>query len=206
MEIRLYGGRGVAANSYLVSDEKTKAAFIVDAGKYNHDLVIYVIENDLDIKYLILTHGHGDHIGGVLEYKEAFPQMQVVASIEEKEMLNNPSMNYSQSIWGIETSFDADIYVNDGDLLKVGNLDLKVLHVPGHSKGGIGIYVDKALFSGDSLFRQSIGRTDLFGGDYEKLIASIKDKFFSLPEDTEIYPGHETTSNIAYEKENNPFV
>lgn len=195
------------ANTYLAVDEKTNEGFIVDPGGYNKVLTKEVRDNDVKIKYIILTHGHSDHICGVNEHKAEFPDAKIVAYKDEEAMLENPNLNQSPG-FGVPYSTKADILVNDGDELKVGDVTLKFIHTPGHTEGGMCIYVKeaKALFSGDTLFRQSIGRTDFPGGSYKEIMDSIRKKLFLLPDDTNVFPGHMGTTNIGFEKENNPFV
>ena len=195
------------ANTYLAVDEKTNEGFIVDPGGYNKVLTKEVRDNDVNIKYIILTHGHSDHICGVNEHKAEFPDAKIVAYKDEEAMLENPNLNQSPG-FGVPYSTKADILVSDGDELKVGDVTLKFIHTPGHTEGGMCIYVKeaKALFSGDTLFRQSIGRTDFPGASYKQIIDSIRKKLFLLPDDTNVFPGHMGTTSIGFEKENNPFV
>lgn len=195
------------ANTYLAVDEKTNEGFIVDPGGYNKVLTKEVRDNDVNIKYIILTHGHSDHICGVNEHKAEFPDAKIVAYKDEEAMLENPNLNQSPG-FGVPYSTKADILVGDGDELKVGDVTLKFIHTPGHTEGGMCIYVKeaKALFSGDTLFRQSIGRTDFPGGSYKEIMDSIRKKLFLLPDDTNVFPGHMGTTSIGFEKENNPFV
>lgn len=195
------------ANTYLAVDEKTNEGFIVDPGGYNKVLTKEVRDNDVKIKYIILTHGHSDHICGVNEHKAEFPDAKIVAYKDEEAMLENPNLNQSPG-FGVPYSTKADILVSDGDELKVGDVTLKFIHTPGHTEGGMCIYVEeaKALFSGDTLFRQSIGRTDFPGGSYKEIMDSIRKKLFVLPDDTNVFPGHMGTTSIGFEKENNPFV
>ena len=195
------------ANTYLAVDEKTNEGFIVDPGGYNKVLTKEVRDNDVNIKYIILTHGHSDHICGVNEHKVEFPDAKIVAYKDEEAMLENPNLNQSPG-FGVPYSTKADILVSDGDELKVGDVTLKFIHTPGHTEGGMCIYVKeaKALFSGDTLFRQSIGRTDFPGGSYKEIMDSIRKKLFLLPDDTNVFPGHMGTTSIGFEKENNPFV
>ena len=195
------------ANTYLAVDEKTNEGFIVDPGGYNKVLTKDVRDNDVKIKYIILTHGHSDHICGVNEHKAEFPDAKIVAYKDEEAMLENPNLNQSPG-FGVPYSTKADILVSDGDELKVGDVTLKFIHTPGHTEGGMCIYVKeaKALFSGDTLFRQSIGRTDFPGGSYKEIMDSIRKKLFLLPDDTNVFPGHMGMTSIGFEKENNPFV
>ena len=195
------------ANTYLAVDEKTYEGFIVDPGGYNKVLTKEVRDNDVNIKYIILTHGHSDHICGVNEHKAEFPDAKIVAYKDEEAMLENPNLNQSPG-FGVPYSTKADILVSDGDELKVGDVTLKFIHTPGHTEGGMCIYVKeaKALFSGDTLFRQSIGRTDFPGGSYKEIMDSIRKKLFLLPDDTNVFPGHMGMTSIGFEKENNPFV
>lgn len=195
------------ANTYLAVDEKTNEGFIVDPGGYNKVLTKEVRDNDVKIKYIILTHGHSDHICGVNEHKAEFPDAKIVAYKDEEAMLENPNLNQSPG-FGVPYSTKADILVSDGDELKVGDVTLKFIHTPGHTEGGMCIYVEeaKALFSGDTLFRQSIGRTDFPGGSYKEIMDSIRKKLFLMPDDTNVFPGHMGTTSIGFEKENNPFV
>lgn len=195
------------ANTYLAVDEKTNEGFIVDPGGYNKVLTKEVRDNDVNIKYIILTHGHSDHICGVNEHKAEFSDAKIVAYKDEEAMLENPNLNQSPG-FGVPYSTKADILVSDGDELKVGDVTLKFIHTPGHTEGGMCIYVKeaKALFSGDTLFRQSIGRTDFPGGSYKEIMDSIRKKLFLLPDDTNVFPGHMGTTSIGFEKENNPFV
>ena len=195
------------ANTYLVVDENTNEGFIVDPGGYNKVLTREVQENNIKIKYIILTHGHSDHICGVNEHKADFPDAKVVAYKDEEAMLEDPNLNQSIG-FGMPYSTKADILVNDGDELKVGDATLKFIHTPGHTPGGMCIYVEaaKALFSGDTLFCQSIGRTDFPGGSYREIMDSIRKKLFLLPDDTNVFPGHMGPTSICFEKENNPFV
>ena len=195
------------ANTYLAVDEKTNEGFIVDPGGYNKVLTKEVRDNDVNIKYIILTHGHSDHICGVNEHKAEFPDAKIVAYKDEEAMLENPNLNQSPG-FGVPYSTKADILVSDGDELKVGDVTLKFIHTPGHTEGGMCIYVKeaKALFSGDTLFRQSIGRTDFPGGSYKEIMDSIRKKLFLLPDDTNVFPGHMGMTSIGFEKENNPIV
>ncbi len=178
----------LSVNTYLAVDEETNKGIIVDPGGYNKALTNAVAENGTDIEYIIITHGHSDHICGVNEHKEEFPNAKVVAYKDEEPMLLSPDMNQSIA-FGQPYTVKADILVSDGDELDFGNLTMKFMHTPGHTKGGMCIYIEKAnvLFSGDTLFCQSIGRTDFPGGSYAEITDSIRNKLFKLPDETNVF-------------------
>ena len=194
------------ANTYLVCDEISRLGFIVDLGGYSKELKNIIEKNDIQIQYIVLTHGHGDHIGGVQEHLKDFPDAKVVCSRAEEKMLLDPELNEAHHFGPEKVSFNPDILVDDGDTLTVGNMTMKFIMTPGHTEGGMCILVDDVLFSGDTLFCRSIGRTDLAGGDFKTLMESIKNKLFLLPDETQVLPGHMGTTTIGFEKEHNPFV
>ncbi|WP_027399663.1 MBL fold metallo-hydrolase [Anaerovorax odorimutans] len=196
----------LSVNCYIVADEETKKGFMVDPGGYNQLMVNFIKENQIELEYIILTHGHGDHIGGVTAYLDEHPHCKLVACKHEAELLRNPNMNFSAETCGVPITLNPNILVDDGDKLSVGKMELTFYHTPGHTKGGMCILVDNYLFSGDTLFAQSIGRTDLYGGSYKEIKDSIRNKLFVLPDDTQVYPGHMEPTTIGFEKRNNPFV
>ena len=164
------------ANTYIVVDENTGKGFIVDPGGYAKEIKEYTDQNHIDIQYIILTHGHGDHIGGVSGFRNDFPAVKVIACIHEKELLGDSDMNMSRMMFASPVTVEADQYVDDGDTLKIGDMDLKFFHTPGHSPGGMCILIDNVLFSGDTLFRTSVGRTDFKGSSFDDLKKSIHEK------------------------------
>ena len=194
------------ANTYLVCDETSRLGFIVDLGGYSKELKNIIEKNDIQIQYIVLTHGHGDHIGGVQEHLKDFPDAKVVCSRAEEKMLLDPELNEAHHFGPEKVSFKPDILVDDGDTLTVGNMTMKFIMTPGHTEGGMCILIDDVLFSGDTLFCRSIGRTDLAGGDFRTIMESIKKKLFLLPDETQVLPGHMGTTTIGFEKEHNPFV
>ena len=205
MEVIEYQTGPLRVNTYLVYDE-TKEAFLVDPGSYLKQISNTIVEKELNLKYIVLTHGHGDHIGGIPQFKIDFPDVKVVALDLEKEVLNDPILNNSAVILGGQVAMDADEYVSDGQTIQVGDMALKVVATPGHTPGGMSILLEDAVFCGDTLFKGSIGRSDMPGGDYLALINSIKTKLFVLPDDTKVYPGHMGKTTIGWEKKHNPFV
>ena len=197
----------IGTNTYLVYNEDTMQGFLVDPGAYSSGIADKIKELGIDINYIILTHGHADHIMGVEGFKTDFPDAKVIAHSKEKEMLGDVDFNMSRQ-FGQPTSIEADQYVEDEDEMDAGGLHLKFLFTPGHSPGGMCIYIpeEKTLFSGDTLFQASIGRTDFPGCSFKALEESIHDKLWPLPDDTSVFPGHMGPTNIGFEKEHNPFV
>lgn len=208
MNVRNMPSGMLMVNTYLVIDENTNKGFIVDPGGFDKKLCSVVEQSGISLEYIILTHGHVDHIGGVEDYKKKFPQIKVVAAKAELEMLKNPDFNMSSMMGMSPVSLVPDITVVEGDCISVGDIDIRFVMTPGHSPGGMCIIIDKekVVFSGDTLFAQSIGRTDFPGCSFEKLINSIKEKLFILDDDTVVYPGHMNSTSIGFEKRHNPFV
>ncbi|MBO7208775.1 MAG: MBL fold metallo-hydrolase [Clostridia bacterium] len=188
------------SNSYVVYDNKK--AFIVDAGYKSDALEYFVEKNELEIVYVLLTHGHFDHILACEYYREKYNCDIVIGETEAKQiLLLNKGFDYDID------NLDISSYclVNDGDVISVGNMDVKVIATPGHTSGGVCYLLDDNLFSGDTLFNMSIGRTDFYSGNFEEISKSIM-KLYKLSEETKVYPGHGFTTKIGYEKTNNPFV
>ncbi len=206
MKIKQLPTGTLSVNTYYVLDEASQKGFIVDPGGYDPRLTQEVEKDQVSIVYIILTHGHGDHIGGVEGYMKDFPDAKLVASALEMDLLSDPNVNMSTMTMGQAVSLRPDVAVNDGDTLTVGNMELKFLSTPGHSPGSMCVYTGNALFSGDTLFQGSIGRTDFPGGSFEELKKGVHEKLFVLPDETAVYPGHMGATTIGYEKANNPFV
>ena len=192
-------------NSYLVTDGAGKGV-VIDAGDYNKRLAETVRSEGIDVLWLILTHGHGDHIGGAAAYLREFAGCRLAAGEDEIPILSDPAANYTGDIFGREFTVEPDTRLKDGDILEAGEMKLQIISTPGHTQGGISIIAGDALFSGDTLFQNSIGRTDLSGGDFDTLIDSIRNKLFTLPDDVEVYPGHMGATSIGHEKRHNPFL
>lgn len=194
-----------AANCYLVIDENTKDTFIVDPGGDSDDILDIVKKEALNVKGILLTHGHGDHIGGVLEIKNSI-DVPVYIHQQDEEMIKDAAINLSNAMPGNSIAFKADILLKSNDILTLGEQKIRVLHTPGHTRGGICLVMDGCVITGDTLFKGSIGRTDLYGGDYETIINSIVKKLMVLPDDYIVYSGHGLPSTIKDEKKRNPFI
>lgn len=196
----------IGTNCYLVVNDETKEGFIVDPGGDDKSISRKLNEYDIKPIAILLTHGHFDHIMAVNELKEAYPDIKVYASAQEQELLGDPVMNSSMGLIRNPYTTTADIGVNDGDKLAIAGIEVEVIATPGHTRGGVCYYIPefKKLFSGDTLFCESYGRTDLPTGNAHLLFESIHKLFAMLPDETEVYPGHGEATSIGYEKRNNP--
>ena len=194
---------------YLVACSKTKEALFIDPAGDEEDLADRVVKKGLDLKYLVNTHGHGDHTCGNKRMK-ALTGAKIVMHELDDQVFNSPEGQEMSRAWGFEPSPPADLIVKDGDLIVAGDVSLKVIHTPGHSPGGICLLSDGNLFTGDTLFVGGIGRTDLPGSSERQFMKSIKEKLFTLPETTIVWPGHDygdkPKSTIGWEKATNPWV
>lgn len=198
-------------NTYVLWDDESKECAIIDPGCYEKyeelELQNFIIDNNLVIKYLINTHCHIDHIFGCRFVKEKF-NPNYLASEKDLPLLQN--INTQAKMIGIEsfTPILPDEYLTENTLLKLGSSELKFLFTPGHSPGEYCIYLpeEKICITGDVLFYNSIGRTDLWGGNYDMLINSIRHKLLTLPDETIIFPGHGEKSTIFKERTQNPFL
>lgn len=197
----------VGTNCYLLINEDIKECVLVDPGDCPDEIDKMIDKWGCTLVGILLTHGHFDHIMAADAVRDKYG-VKIYASSDEKETLNNPDYNLGSSYGLNSLSLEADVYHNDKDIIKLAGFDILVLHTPGHTAGGTCYYVKEEgiLFSGDTLFCESVGRTDFPGGSMGKLIGSIKDKIMVLPEDTKIYPGHGEGTRVGYEKEHNPFL
>lgn len=198
--IRVLTPYQIRTNTYIIQDEVTKEAMVVDPGAEVDKIVEMLDILHAKLKYIYLTHCHGDHIGGVSELQK-LKGGRIVIHRFDAEGLTNPDISLTNYL-GIDASFEPDSRLQDGDLLHLGRLELQIIHTPGHTKGGTSLYCAKEgfLISGDTLFRGTWGRTDLPTGSIEDIMESITNKLLVLPDNTIVYPGHGKTTMICEEK------
>jgi glyoxylase-like metal-dependent hydrolase (beta-lactamase superfamily II) len=192
-------------NTYLVWDELSGEAVIIDPAMPSQDLLDFISKQSLTVKYIINTHGHADHIGGNAYFHQK-TNAPVCIHKDDAAMLENSKLNLSAFLNAEVTQPGAQILLQDRDTLRLGEKTLQMIHTPGHTKGGICIMTDNLLFSGDTLFRLDVGRTDLPGGDFEALKSSIRTKLFNLDDALIVLPGHGPASTIGNEKKLNPYL
>jgi len=200
-ELKIVTWIGDPTNCYIIEDEETKEMMIIDpAGDVDKiEEMIKILDGKL--KYIYLTHCHGDHILGVTELKNRCGG-KVLIHRDDSEGLNNKNINLTGVVDIPEIELEADSRVDDNDLLHIGNLQFKVIHTPGHTKGSSSLYCEeeKCLFSGDTIFRGTWGRTDLPTSSREDIMNSIVKKIMILPDETIVYPGHGTMTMLKDEK------
>lgn len=193
----------ISANCYILTDKKSRESAVIDPGDFNEALKNAV--KDLNIKYILLTHGHFDHILGVKELQAATGAKTYLLK-EEVPLSSEPEKNLSG--WtGTQVSLVPDVEVSDGEELTLAGITFKVLATPGHTDGSCCYYLkeDGVVFCGDTVFLESVGRTDFPTGSGSKLLNSVREKIFTLPDDVKLYPGHGDATSVEHEKKYNPF-
>ncbi|MGI6279515.1 MAG: MBL fold metallo-hydrolase [Acutalibacteraceae bacterium] len=202
MEIKTIRLGHIHTNCYLISSEK--AAIVIDPGFKSEVAKEFLFENSDKAAAILLTHAHFDHIGGVAELK-AVHEAPVATGANEADIINDPSVNMATKFHARIGEIAVDMPLFDGQTITIGDLEIKVIETPGHTPGGVSYLIGNNLFSGDTLFLESIGRTDFPGGDYKQLENSIR-KIYDLPDDTMVYPGHGEPTTVGHEKKFNPYV
>lgn len=189
------------ANCYILFDEDTRIGCVIDPGGDEDILIREIDKTGTKLKYLLLTHGHIDHTGAVDALKKNY-NIPVYINGKDKILMKNKESVFG-SLWEVAPE-DKDL--ENGDILTLGNYEIKCISTPGHTPGGMCFLVNNVIFTGDTLFHGSIGRSDFPGGNYKELIHSIKTKLMPLNDDIIVLPGHEDESSIKFERENNPFL
>ena len=202
----------VGENTYLIWDEETKEAAIIDAGMSNNRenaaVSEFITKENLQLKYALQTHMHFDHVWGLSYIKETYNLRPLCHAADEIIYSQAPEMT---GMFRLSMNWNLPAigrYIEEGEIIQLGKTSIKVLHTPGHTPGGLSFYIesDHIIFTGDTLFQGSVGRTDLPGGNLEEEIKSIKTKILTLPSDTIIYSGHGPKSSVEWEKKHNPFL
>ena len=191
----------LAVNAYLLADPASKKACLIDPGADAKKIKDFIKNNGFELKFIINTHGHGDHIGANGNFG-----VPIYIHSLDKDFLGDPDKNMSRMFIFSVKSPPAARLLKDGDTIEVGALKLAVLHTPGHTPGSISLKLDGIVFTGDTLFNSGVGRTDFDYGDETALLNSIKNKLMTLADDTVIYPGHGEESTIGRERRDNPFL
>lgn len=206
MEIKAYPNGIYGATTYLVYDKKSLEGAIVDCTSSVDEIEKEIKKNKINLKYILITHGHFDHVYCVKAMKEKFPSALVLMHKDDIELLNQvPTQCTMAGVKGITVPCIDGLVEEKSKNLTLGETEIKVIHTSGHSKGGVCYLINNSLFSGDTLFCESIGRCDLFGGSFSEIEKSIKDKLFILDESIDVYPGHGDKTTIGHEKKYNPY-
>lgn len=203
MNIEVFVVGQLENNMYLIKDEASKKAVLIDASSNIPELI--EASKGYDVEYILLTHGHFDHIMGLTSLKQALNAQAVIC---KDDLVISDNINEFTRLFGLPDTVPPayDKYIKDGDIINVGNLEINVIHTPGHTEGGVCYLIEDNLFSGDTLFKRSVGRTDLFGGNFKKLSDSIKNKLFKLDNNIKVFPGHGDMTTIGFEKKYNTEV
>ena len=199
---------GYQTNCYVLrKNDGDQDCLIIDPGLEAGELLEFLDEQKLNPVAVVLTHGHIDHIAGVALLRDRYPEIKVYIHNLDAEMLTEPKRNLSAMTGSAFVTGAEDVSVKERDIIDLAGVKLLVLHTPGHTPGGISLYSkqDGIAFVGDTLFADSIGRTDFPGGSMSQLLNSVREKLFTLPEETQVYPGHGPATTIAAEKAHNPF-
>jgi len=203
MELEVLNNGMFDSNSYLLIDNNE--AVLIDAGVPSKSVLDTLHRRNANLKYILLTHGHIDHICSADEIRKS-TGASILIHKDDSSSLTDAGNNLSSDFMSPFVYDRADKELGDGDEIELGSAVIKVIHTPGHSRGGCCYLTGNILFSGDTLFAGSIGRTDFYDGDYKRLISSIKEKLFILPEKTRVYPGHGNETTIGDEIRYNPFL
>jgi glyoxylase-like metal-dependent hydrolase (beta-lactamase superfamily II) len=191
------------SNCYIVYDESTGSGFIIDPGGDAAEIIEASVKNSININFIILTHGHFDHTGAVNTIKE---MLKIPVYMNERDSYLVSGGNMISRMLPVSDKILVDRYINDGDIIQYGSENLTIIETPGHTPGGVTIFTAGSLFTGDTLFEESIGRTDFPGGSLEQIRSSVTQKLFIYPDSTPVYPGHGGFTTIGHEKVYNPFL
>tara|TARA_B100001750_G_scaffold140842_1_gene112243 strand:+ start:192 stop:824 length:633 start_codon:yes stop_codon:yes gene_type:complete len=195
----------IMENTYVIGSEDTLDAAIIDPGGDAHRIIAELESLKLNVKYILNTHGHGDHIGAISALKD-YTGAQYGIHESDIELIKRDSSWIAQAISDFKPPPNPDFNIVHDDIILIGNTSIRAIETPGHTQGGVCYYIEDSVFTGDTLFKGSIGRFDMPGGNGTQLIQSINSRLLTLPEDTKVYPGHGDSSTIYKEKTTNPFL
>ena len=207
MKVQLFVENAIQTNCWVVIDEDSKEAIIIDLGGGYRDIKKYIDNQNAKLKFVICTHGHFDHIMGIPEMQQTEPNIPVYMSKKDENMTSE--INTMLQMFGIPGNYPpvkVSEFIDENSKLSIGSHNIEIIETPGHTQGGLCFKIGNLLFSGDSLFNREIGRCDLPGGNFNSLISALKTKIITLPEDTEVFPGHGSTTTIKEEKLKNPYL
>ncbi|MCL2517848.1 MAG: MBL fold metallo-hydrolase [Oscillospiraceae bacterium] len=205
MKILTYILGNMQTNCYFIINEETNNAVIIDPAAECKKIVDKLIDHNLNLKYIILTHAHFDHMMALEELRDKTNAPLCVHKYEA-DAVTDPNLNYMKMFANKSIKMDPpEIILNDGDKIKIDKLEIKVMHTPGHTQGSVCYFIKNNIFTGDTLFKDDIGRYDLHGGDYAQLMDSLK-KLASIETEYKIYPGHGSSSWLTHEKKHNIYL
>ena len=195
----------LGVNCYVLQDDFSDAGLVIDPGGNAEELLQYLKQEHISLQTIVNTHGHGDHIGADDRLRQA-TGARLLIHAADAPMLADARANLSAYMGFTVQAAPADAFLQDGETLQVGHMSFTVLHTPGHSPGGICLFGEGVLFSGDSLFAESIGRCDFPGASETELVAALQKKILPLPDDVKVYPGHGPGTTIGLERQHNPYL
>lgn len=206
MEVIILTVGPVCTNCYIVNKEGSKKCIVIDPGEEAEKIANYIQKREMKLEGILLTHGHFDHITGVPRLLSLLGG-KVYAYEEERELLAEPQQNVSAEV-GNPLALQPDVFLKNNQKFSLADITFEVIHTPGHTQGSCCYYCreDQLLFSGDTVFMESVGRTDLPTGNSKKLLDSLRNQVLVLPDEVKIYPGHGPETDVAYERANNPYA
>lgn len=207
MELEIIQTGPLEVNTYILKDEESKEAVLIDVGGEFEDIKKELDKEGYNINFILNTHGHFDHVLGEIEVQQKYPEIQIL--MHKDDVSHFSKLQEEMQYFGINYKTEPlkpSGFIDETTTLNIGKHKIDILYTPGHSKGSLSYYIAGKVFTGDALFYRSIGRTDFYDGDYDTLIDAIKTKLLVLPDETTVYPGHGPSSTIKDEKNFNPYL